>query len=45
MKQIRLKYIINKIIIRGVKDIIWLVVFVTSFLVTMRIKKGNDVNE
>ena len=42
MKQIKFKYNINKIIIRGVKGIIWLSVFVTSFLMKNK-KKGNDL--
>ena len=42
MKQIKFKYNINKIIIRGVKGIIWLSVFVTSFLMKNK-KKGNGL--
>ena len=42
MKQIKFKYNINKIIIRGVKGIIRLSVFVTSFLMKNK-KKGNDL--
>ena len=42
MKQIKIKYNIDKIIIRGVKGIIWLSVFVASFLMKNK-KKGNDL--
>ena len=42
MKQINFKYNIDKIVIRGVKGIIWLSVFVASFLGKKK-KKGIDL--